>query len=160
MEVVNSYVPQGQAVGSPAFAAKLAFFAKLGELLAAEHDPARPLVWLGDLNVAPGPLDVYDPQRLAGQVCFHPDEQAALARVTAWGLRDLFRLHHPGEKQFTFWDYRLPKALERNLGWRIDHLLATAPLAGACRACRVDMAPRAQAKPSDHTVLLAEFDLP
>ena len=157
--VLNTYVPQGQEVGAPAFEAKLEFLASVKDLLARRFTPQTPLVWLGDLNVAPGPLDVYDPQRLAGKVCFHPDEQAALTKVLDWGLTDLFRHLHPEEKQFTFWDYRLPKALDRDLGWRIDHIMSTQPLTSKCSQCWVDTQPRRQPKPSDHTPLAASFDL-
>ena len=110
--------------------------------------------------MAPEPLDVFDPQRLEGQVGFHPAERQALAQVAAWGLVDLFRLHHPQEKQFSFWDYRLPQSFRRNLGWRIDHLLATQPLARLCRQCWVDSEPRSLERPSDHTPVLARLDLP
>lgn len=158
--VINSYVPQGRDPSHPAFQAKLAFFDKVGQYLAGRFSPGDPLVWLGDLNVAPEPLDVFDPGRLEGQVGFHPQERQALARVAAWGLEDLFRRHHPQDKQFTFWDYRLPKSFTRNLGWRIDHLLATAPLAGLSQDCWVDTGPRGQEKPSDHTPVLASFLLP
>lgn len=157
--VVNTYVPQGRDPSHPAFQDKLAFIERLGRFLRARFQPGDPLVWLGDINVAPQPLDVFDPERLQGQVGFHPAEHQALAQVTAWGLTDLFRLHHPGEKQFTFWDYRLPKSFARNLGWRIDHLLATAPLAQACRAAWVDTEPRGREKPSDHAPVLASFEL-
>jgi exodeoxyribonuclease III len=158
--VVNTYVPQGRDVADPAFQAKLDFFARLERWLAAGFTPEQPLLWLGDINVAPAAIDVFDPQRLEGQVGCHPAERQALAQVAAWGLSDLFRLRHPEVKQFTFWDYRLPKSFARNLGWRIDHILATEPLARACTEAWVDTAPRGREKPSDHTPVLAEFDLP
>jgi len=157
--VVNSYVPQGRDPSHPAFQAKLQFFARLKRWLASHFDPGLPLVWTGDLNVAPEAIDVYDPKRLAGQVGFHPAEQEALAEVMAWGFVDLFRKHHPGEKQFTFWDYRLPKSFERNLGWRLDHVMVTAPLARISIDCRADMTPRGREKPSDHTPVWAAFAL-
>jgi len=158
--VINSYVPQGRDPGHPAFQDKLAFLERMGRHLRERFQPSDPLVWLGDINVAPEPLDVFDPKRLAGQVGFHPAEQQALAQVKAWGLTDLYRLHHPQEKQFTFWDYRLPKSFQRNLGWRIDHLLASEPMAEACRSAWVDTGPRGQEKPSDHAPVLASFELP
>lgn len=157
--VVNSYVPQGRDPGHPAFQEKLAFIERLGRFLAGRFTPADPVVWLGDINVAPEALDVFDPQRLEGQVGFHPAERQAYAQVKAWGLSDLFRLRHPQDKQFTFWDYRLPKSFPRNLGWRIDHLLATEPLARACQEVWVDSEPRGRERPSDHTPVLARFNL-
>jgi len=157
--VLNTYVPQGRDPNDPAFQYKLRFLERVRRWLEEEFSPEGLLLWTGDLNVAPGPLDVFDPQRLEGQVGFHPQEREALARMMDWGLVDLFRLHHPDQKQFTFWDYRLPKSFARNLGWRIDHMLATRPLAELCRDCWVDDRPRGEPKPSDHTFLLARFDL-
>jgi exodeoxyribonuclease-3 len=157
--VVNTYVPQGRDPGDPAFLEKLAFFERLLKWLDERFTADTPLVWAGDINVAPEPLDVFDPKRLEGQVGFHPAEKAALARNVAWGFTDLFRRHHPGVTQFTFWDYRLPRSFERNLGWRLDHILVTAPLAAASVTCAVDSALRAGEKPSDHCPVWAELDL-
>lgn len=157
--VVNTYVPQGRSPQDPAFQQKLQFFARLNRLFHARFDPHEPMVWTGDINVAPTPLDVFDPKRMEGQVGFHPAEWEALATVTRWGLVDLYRKHHPDARQFTFWDYRLPKSLDRDLGWRIDHILATEPLASASLDCRVDVEPRRLEKPSDHTAVVAEFEL-
>ncbi|MGB9861998.1 MAG: endonuclease/exonuclease/phosphatase family protein, partial [Candidatus Bipolaricaulaceae bacterium] len=77
-----------------------------------------------------------------------------------WGFVDVFRKHHPHEPgQYTFWDYRVPKALERNLGWRVDHIWATAPLAEKSLRAWIDREARRAGKPSDHTFLVAEFAL-
>lgn len=155
--LVNTYVPQGRDPNHPVFQTKLQFFARLRRWLSNHFDPDIPLVWTGDLNVAPEAIDVYDPKRMAGQVGFHPAEHEALADVMAWGLTDLFRKHHPQEKQFTFWDYRLPKSFERNLGWRIDHIMVTEPLVQTAIECSVDTTPRVSPKPSDHTPVWATF---
>jgi exodeoxyribonuclease-3 len=104
--------------------------------------------------------DVYDPDGLRGEVGFHPDEQAAMRRLFDWGLVDILRKHHPEGQQFTFWDYRIPNALKRKMGWRIDYILATPPLADASRDAWIDVGARALPKPSDHTFLVAEFALP
>lgn len=157
--VVNTYVPQGRDPEDPAFQAKLAFLGRMADWCGRLFGPGDRAVWAGDINVAPTPLDVFDPERLDGQVGFHPDERAALTEALTWGWQDLFRLHHPEDKQFSFWDYRLPNGFKRNLGWRIDHVLATAPMAQACTGCWVDAAPRGLPKPSDHTPVAAEFAL-
>lgn len=157
--LANAYLPQGRDAEHPSFQYKLRYFERVLAWLKRHHQPSDRLILTGDLNVAPEPLDVYDPKRLEGQPDYHPEVRAAFKLLLDWGLRDLFRLHHPEDKQYTFWDYRMPKAFQRNLGWRIDHILATRPLAGACRDCRVDTAPRGLPKPSDHTPLLADFDL-
>ena len=157
--VVNTYVPQGRSPEHPAFQFKLAFLARLKRWFQEKFEPDSPLVWAGDINVAPEASDVFDPQRLEGEVGFHPDERAALEHVKAWGLVDLYRKHHPSEKQFTFWDYRLPMSFKRNLGWRLDHIWVTEPMAKASVDCSVDTQPRGLDKPSDHTPVWAVFNL-
>ncbi|MFH1092431.1 MAG: exodeoxyribonuclease III [Pseudomonadota bacterium] len=157
--VVNTYVPQGRSPDDPAFQAKLNFFSRLDRWFKKRFSPSQPLIWTGDLNVAPEPIDVFDPERLEGEVGFHPEERKALASVSAWGFNDLFRKFNPTVRQFTFWDYRLPHSFKRNLGWRLDHILATRPMINAARGCQVDTEPRGKEKPSDHTPVWAEFDL-
>lgn len=158
--VINAYVPQGFAVGSEKFAYKLRW---LNELLNHIHDsflPNQPLLVAGDFNVALEAEDVYDPEGFRGEVGFHPDEQALMGRFLGWGLVDLLRKHHPEGGHFTFWDYRIPNALKRKMGWRVDYILATRPLADTSRDCWIDTAARSLPKPSDHTFLVAEFSLP
>lgn len=157
--VINTYAPQGRDPADPAFAYKLEFFERLRQWLETRFSPGDRLIWCGDINVAPQDIDLYDPVKLAGQVGCHPAERAAYEAVVGWGFSDVFRLLHPQQKQFTFWDYRMRGALSRDLGWRIDHILASEALARSCTACQVDMEPRRQPKPSDHTPLTAQFSL-
>ena len=117
------------------------------------------LVWLGDFNVAPEPIDVHDPKRLLGHVGFHPDEHRALAAVKAWGFVDIFRKHRPEPGNYSFWDYRVRDSVARGLGWRVDHILATGPMAGASVRAWIDREPRTWERPSDHTPVAAEFSV-
>jgi exodeoxyribonuclease-3 len=110
------------------------------------------------LNIAPEAIDVYDPQGLFGHVCYHPEVQKRLKEVLAWGFVDVFRLHNKEAGQYSFWDYRPINAVKRNLGWRLDHIMATKPLAEKSTACFIDKAPRLLPRPSDHTPVIAEFD--
>jgi exodeoxyribonuclease-3 len=157
IRIVNVYVPNGQAVGTPAFAYKLGWLDRLRSEIAARHTPEEPLIVLGDFNVAPEPIDVHDPRRWEGHVLFHPDERAALARLRAWGLVDGFRAHHADAGAFTWWDYRLG-SFRRNWGLRIDHALMTAPLAARCKDVRIDRGPRELERPSDHAPILVELE--
>jgi exodeoxyribonuclease-3 len=155
--VLNTYVPQGRDRDSEHFAYKLKWFARLERFIRETWNPDDRLVWCGDLNVAPEAVDVHDPRRLLGHVCFNPELWSAYEQVCAWGLKDVFRKHHPGEeKQYTFYDYRA-RSLQRGMGWRIDHILATDSLYGLSRSCDIDLEPRQAERPSDHTVLHAEF---
>jgi exodeoxyribonuclease-3 len=159
--VINTYVPQGRSADSPHFAYKLEWLLRCRGLFERHYSPAEPLIWCGDLNVAPDPIDVHDPARLKEHVDFHPRARAALEEVRAWGLEDVFRRLHPGEPgQYTYWDYRFPHTVERNVGWRVDHILATGTLAERAVRCWIDVEARRAERPSDHTFLAAEFNIP
>jgi exodeoxyribonuclease-3 len=156
--LINTYVPQGQTPDAPAFQSKLEFLGRVQNFLDG-FQPDQPLIWTGDLNVAPQAIDVFDPDRLDGQTGFHPEERERLARVMDWGLTDLYRHLHPETQAFSFWDYRLPKSHQRNLGWRLDHFMVTRPLVDRARECWIDDPVRGWTKPSDHAPVYAEFDL-
>lgn len=161
VHIVNTYVPQGREPDHSEFQRKLAWFHTIRAWLEARFTPTDPVVWLGDLNVAPTDIDIYDPVGLRTHVDFHPDAQAALEHVRAWGFIDVFRRHHPDEpNQYTYFDYRARNAIERNIGWRIDHIWATPALAAASTASWIDLDARRAERPSDHTLLVAEFALP
>lgn len=158
--VVNTYVPQGRSVSSEHFAYKLEWFDRLRDLFERHYDPDEPLLWMGDFNVAPEPIDIYDPKGLAGHVDFHPDAREALQKVKEWGFVDVFRRHHPDEEdQYTYYDYRAKDPIERGVGWRVDHVWATEPLAEKSTASWIDFDARRAERPSDHTFLVAEFEL-
>jgi len=156
--VINVYVPQGYAVGTDKFDYKLRWLRDLLAHVRTHHDPARPALMAGDFNVALEAADVFDPEKFKGEVSFHPDEQACLRAFMDWGLVDIFRKHEPGGEHYTFWDYRIPNALKRKMGWRIDYILATAPVAEKSKRVWIDKEARLRPKPSDHTFLVAEFE--
>lgn len=155
--IVNTYVPQGQQPDSEKFKYKIQWYERLLVHFQSNFNPDSPVIWVGDLNVAPTSLDVYDPDRLYGSVCFHPAEHKAMEKLMAFGFIDIYRKHKPDEKEFTFWDYRIPNAVKRELGWRIDHILATRPMAEKSFGTWIDKTPRLLPKPSDHTFIVAEF---
>ncbi|TNF56280.1 exodeoxyribonuclease III [bacterium] len=155
--VVNTYIPQGVSPLSRQFREKLDWLQRLLEYFKQNFQPDQPLLWVGDFNVAPEAIDVYDPDHLLGQAGYHPDEHAALQRFKEWGFVDVFRMHQPDSGQYTFWDYRLKNALARKMGWRVDHIWATKPLAKKSMKAWIDVAPRMQERPSDHTLIVAKF---
>lgn len=159
LRVVNTYVPQGREIDNPMYAYKLEWFRRLRRWFERHASPADVILWTGDLNVAPVAMDIHNAGKQADHVCYHVDVRKAFAEVLAWGFVDVFRKHHPEPGQFTFFDYRTPNAAKRGMGWRIDHMLATAPLAARSVGSSIDIAPRLLDKPSDHTFLTAEFNL-
>jgi exodeoxyribonuclease III len=157
--LVNTYVPQGYLTVSDRFQYKLDWFRRLLDYFRASFRPTDPILWVGDLNVAPLPIDVYDPAAHLDHVCYHPAVRAALAEIVQWGFTDVFRMHCQEPGQYTYWDYRMRGSFRRNRGWRLDHILATRPLAERCTACYIDVEPRLGDRPSDHTPIVAEFAL-
>jgi exodeoxyribonuclease III len=155
--IINTYVPQGYSISSEKYALKLAWFRRLRTYFDATLNPNEPAIWVGDLNVAPEPIDVYHPEKRVNDVDFHIDAREAYKETVAWGFVDVFRKLHPDLIQYTYWDY-FRNAFQRNFGWRIDHILAAKTLADRCRTAEVDMAVRKVAEPSDHTIVWAEFD--
>ncbi len=158
VRVVCMYAPNGQAVGSDKYAYKLRWYEALAAWLRDEL-PRRPrLAVCGDSNVAPEDRDVHNPKRWEGEVHVSEAERAAFRGLLSLGLADAFRLFEQPEKEFSWWDYRL-MAFPRGWGLRIDQILLSPELAGRCRACTIDKAPRALERPSDHTPVVAELDL-
>ncbi len=159
LTIVNTYIPQGFQPDSDKYRYKLEWFTRLATYFRDRFKPTDPVLWVGDLNVAPEPIDVHDPESLMGHVCFNPEVHKALETVMAWGFTDLFRLHCSEAGHYSFWDYRASNAFRQNLGWRLDHIMGTRPLADNCTGCTIDKDPRAATRPSDHTPVMAEFDV-
>ena len=158
VRIVNTYVPNGTEVGTEKWDYKLRWLDEFPTYLSSVGSPTDPIVWLGDINVAPADIDVYDHKRLLGQVGHHPEEFARLAKIVDWGFQEQLKRFHPEEDVFTFWDYRIPKSYERNLGWRIDHVYLTQPLIARARDCFVASVTRSREKASDHTPVVFDLD--
>jgi exodeoxyribonuclease-3 len=157
VRIVGLYAPNGQSIVSPAYQYKLDWYARLSRWLSAFS--GKPLIVCGDFNVAPEPIDTWDPRLWEGQTLFTPKERAALqALIDANQLVDLLRFKHPGEAGlFSWWDYRAG-AFRKNLGLRIDHLLVSRDLAQRCTSALVDRPAREGELPSDHAPVEAVFD--
>ena len=157
IRVLNVYVPNGKEVGSESYAYKLDWLEKLRSYVEAELSRHPRLVVLGDFNVAPEDRDVHDPEQWRDKILCSDAERAALGALLEVGLSDLFRRFEQEERLFSWWDYRM-LAFRRNHGLRIDLILGSKSLAGACTSCRIDKEPRGRERPSDHTPVVAEFE--
>jgi exodeoxyribonuclease-3 len=158
VRIMSVYVPNGQAVGSPKFDYKLRWMARLERWVDAHVTPTAPALLCGDFNVAPTDLDVHDPEAWRGSVLCTPEERAALARVCGDRLVDVVRGLHPDTVMYSWWDYR-QLAFPKNRGLRIDHVLATAPLAARAREAGIDREARKGKLPSDHAPVWAVFEV-
>ena len=156
LRVINLYVVNGFEVGSDKFAYKLHWLAQVTRWIAAELQKFDKVVVLGDFNIAPEDRDVHDPEAWREKILCSTPERQALRAMLALGLNDTFRLFAQKENSWSWWDYRMA-AFRRNLGLRIDLVLASQTLAKNCSAAYIDKEPRRQERPSDHTPVVAEF---
>ncbi len=157
VRVISAYVPNGKYVGSETWPYKMEWLRRLRGYLERSGDKGQPLAVCGDFNIAPEARDVARPDEWRGSVLFHEEMSALLAELIAWGLVDTIRLHHTGEGPYTWWDYRM-LGFPKGNGLRIDHILATAPLAARCREAYVCRDERQRQLPSDHAPVVAVFD--
>ncbi len=155
VRVFSVYVPNGQAVGSPAYAYKMEWYRRLTSCL-PEESPLGRVVVCGDFNVAPNDDDVHDPALWRGAIMCSEDERAAFRALCDLGLTDTLRLHHPEAGIFSWWDYRM-LAFPKNRGLRIDAILAGSELAAKCIDAGVAREMRKGKDPSDHAPVWAEF---
>jgi exodeoxyribonuclease-3 len=153
---LNLYVPNGQEVGSDKYAYKLGWLGKLREYLKDQLGRHDRLVVVGDFNIAPEDRDVHDPELWRGAVLCSDAERSAFQELLQLGLVDTFRLFGQEPGTFSWWDYR-QAAFRRNMGLRIDHILASDAMAAACKSSMVDKEPRRWERPSDHAPVVAEF---
>ena len=158
VRVINVYVPNGQAVGSPKFFYKLAWLQALQTFLATAYTSEDVVLVCGDFNVAPEDADVHDPMLWRGAIMCSEGERAAFHELCKLGLTDTLRLHHNEAGLFSWWDYRM-LAFPKNRGLRIDVILASSALAKRCTAAGIDREMRKGKEPSDHAPVWAEFKL-
>ncbi len=156
VRAVSVYVPNGQAIGAPAFADKLRFLEAIADRVAELLSDDRPLLIAGDFNVCRTDLDVYDPAAFVGDTHVTEDERSRFEAILDAGLVDCFRRLHPDATAYTWWDYRAGN-FHKGLGLRIDYILASEDVAGRLTAVGIDRNFRKGPRPSDHAPLLLEL---
>lgn len=154
IRVASVYVPNGREPGSAHYAYKLGWLAALRDWAAG--DPAGTAV-CGDVNVAPDDADVFDPAAFAGDTHVSAPERAAIAALGSLGLRDVVRDRWPDERVFTYWDYRAGM-FHKDLGMRIDLILAGEQISSRTAAAWVDRQARKGKGTSDHAPVIVDLD--
>ncbi|GAA0559757.1 exodeoxyribonuclease III [Paractinoplanes ferrugineus] len=153
---MSVYVPNGRTPDDPHYQYKLAWLAALRTALEVDL-AAGPTVVAGDFNVAPTDADVWDPAVFAHATHVTPPERAAVAALAEAGLRDIPARPMKGDHPFTYWDYRAGM-FHKNLGMRIDLVLATSSVADRVTDAVVDREARKGKGPSDHAPILVDID--
>ena len=154
IRIVSVYVPNGREPDSEHYAYKLEWLAALKDMVAAGPED---VIVAGDMNIAPTDDDVFDPDAYIGQTHVTPPEREALAELQDLGLHDVVRDRWPGERVFSYWDYRAGM-FHQDLGMRIDLILASGPVAGRVEAAWVDRQARKGTGPSDHAPVIVDLD--
>ena len=158
--VVSIYAPNGRTLDSVYYRAKLTWYVALLRWLRDTRNPNERLVIGGDFNVAPADIDVWDAKACHGGTHVSEHERAAFDQLLRWGLVDTYRQQHGGTKRFSWWDYRAG-CFQKNYGMRIDHLLATAPVAEQIVWAEIDReARKGKPTPSDHAPVLIDVGEP
>jgi exodeoxyribonuclease-3 len=145
------YVPNG----GKDFPAKLTFLGALDAMCAELQAAGTRLVLCGDLNVAREVRDVHPSLANPQQTGQTPGEREQLERIIGRGLCDLSRKFHPDDDRLFTWWAPWRKHRERNIGWRLDYVLASEALAQRALACDVHR----EEGSSDHGPVIATFDL-
>ncbi len=158
VRIVNTYIPNGTELWTDKFTFKLDWLQRLRRMFDEDCDLNSNVLLCGDFNVAPEELDVWSVPQWTGKLHFSKPERAAIDHVKKWGFVDVFRKLNGDLQEFSWWNYR-EGAWQRNQGLRIDHIWVSPPLADKCTGCWIDKSPRGQEKPSDHTPVVADFDL-
>lgn len=147
--VVSVYVPNG----GKDFAAKLAFLGAMAGWVDAVHGSGRQVLLCGDLNVTRTDRDVHPKERKKNGICQRPEERDLLEAILSRGLVDVGRALAPDDEELFTWWAPWRNLRQRNIGWRLDYVLASAPLAARARSCTSHR----EFGTSDHAPVSAEF---
>jgi exodeoxyribonuclease III len=148
--VASVYVPNG----GKDFPAKMRFLEALDEWAASFAATGRTLVLCGDMNVARTDRDVHPKERKPRAIGQLPEERALIERILSRGLVDVGRALDPDNDGLFTWWAPWRNLRERNIGWRLDHVFASASLAARATACPVQK----DVGTSDHAPVVASFD--
>src|SRR3954463_13335275 len=154
IRVHSVYVPNGRTPDSDHYRYKLEWLAALRDVVKAGPED---VVVCGDVNIAPTDDDVFDPDAYVGQTHVTEPERQALQELQDLGLHDVVRDRWPGERVFSYWDYRAGM-FHQDLGMRIDLILASGSVAERAKAAWIDRHARKGKGPSDHAPVVVDLD--
>jgi exodeoxyribonuclease-3 len=150
--VASIYVPNG----GKDFPAKMRFLEAMDDYAARACAESRTTVLCGDLNVARTDRDVHPKERKPNCIGQLPEERALFERILSHGLVDVGRELDPDNDGLFTWWAPWRNMRQRNIGWRLDYVLASRGLASRAATCVVHR----DFGTSDHAPVLAEFREP
>lgn len=148
--VASIYVPNG----GKDFPGKMRFLTAMEQMAAEFASAQRPLVLCGDMNVARTDMDVHDKERKPRAIGQLPEERALIEQILGHDLVDVHRALHPDDPALFTWWAPWRNLRQRNIGWRLDYIMASRRLAARATACDVQR----ETGSSDHGPVIATFD--
>ena len=148
---ISVYVPNG----GKDFPAKIEFLHQMEAFVTETHARGQQLVLCGDLNIARTERDVHPKERNPALVGQRPEERALFERILDCGLVDVGRALDPNNDNLFTWWAPWRKLRERNIGWRLDYVLASDALAAKATQCTAYR----EVGTSDHGPVIAVFDV-
>ncbi|WP_332306002.1 exodeoxyribonuclease III [Rhizobium sp. GR12] len=143
------YVPNGNPAPGPKLSYKLSWLRRLRKYAQELLELDVPVALIGDFNVVPTELDVYNPERWRNDALFRPEVRRAFAGLLGQGWIDAVRTLYPDKPVYTFWKY-WRNSFERDAGLRIDHFLLSPTFAADLKSAGVDRWVRGLPRTSDH----------
>jgi len=129
----SGYVPNG----CKDYPAKHAFMKSLAAWARRLHAEGRSLVLCGDINIARSDIDVHPRERKPGLIGQRPEERELFEELLGGELVDVGRAFDPGNANLFTWWPPWRNMRSRNIGWRLDYVLASKPIAARAESCRV-----------------------
>lgn len=153
--LVNAYFPNGNGRDRDLsrIPYKLAFYRRLFRHLEPWKEAGEAVLVMGDFNTAHREIDLARPRQNRETSGFRPEERRELNRWLRSGWVDTFRRFEPGAGHYTWWSQRRG-VRERNVGWRIDYLLASPGASEYVRAAAI----HPEVEGSDHCPVSVEVD--
>ena len=159
IRVINVYVPNGSSIDSEKFIYKEKWLKCFQSYLRKINSSNETICLLGDFNIAPEDRDIHTPSNFKESIMASSKERKLLKDALGDELEDVFRIFEPGDKNWSWWDYR-HSAWERDKGWRIDHIYLTEDILSYANSCWIDKEPRSREKPSDHAPVVVDISWP
>ena len=153
------YAPNGNPWPGPKFEYKLRWFERFADHARGLLQSGAPIALVGDYNVMPEDIDVYEPGKWLDNALFRPEAREAYRQLVHQGWTDAVRALYPAQRVYTFWKY-FRNAFERDAGLRIDHFLLSPSLKPRLTAAGVDRETRGREHASDHAPVWIELEDP
>ena len=157
VRIINVYVPNGSSLNSEKYNYKLKWLELLSQYLQKQKERNELTCILGDFNIAPNSIDIFDPKKYEGGIMASLLEREALKKILKEEFIDTFRVFEKGSGFWSWWDYR-KNSYELNKGWRIDHIYISNNLLPHLKSSVIASAERANEQPSDHAPVIIKLN--